>query len=56
MEVVIARSEATHPRVASLAPLGQFTFWQSVPPVGQMAHASLWLAKERIATGLRPSQ
>ena len=27
---VIARSEATHPRVASLAPSGQFTFWQSV--------------------------
>ena len=27
---VIARSrKATHPRVASLAPSGQFTFWQS---------------------------
>ncbi len=26
---VIARREATHPRVASLAPAGQFTFWQS---------------------------
>ena len=26
---VIPRSEATHPRVASLAPSGQFTFWES---------------------------
>ena len=26
---VIPRSGATHPRVASLAPSGQFTFWES---------------------------
>ena len=26
---VIPRSEATHPRVASLGPSGQFTFWES---------------------------
>ena len=26
---VIASRKAAHPRVASLAPAGQFTFWQS---------------------------
>ena len=31
LPVIIARSEATHPRVASLAPSGQFTFrWPGV--------------------------
>ena len=53
---VIARSEATHPRVVSLAALRQFTSWQSVlfvvlrttwpkgPFVCLAAHASLRLA------------
>ena len=36
---VIARSEATHPRVVSLAPLGQFTSWQS--PAGMFVRRKI---------------
>ena len=37
---VIASRKAAHPRVASLAPAGQFTFWQSPGSTFRFAHCT----------------
>ena len=46
---VIASRKAAHPRVASLAPSGQFTFWQS--PATEL---QICTAYQEIPTGLSP--
>ena len=43
-----------HPRVASLAPAGRFTFWQSHGTDGREISVEQYFPE--IATGLRPSQ
>ena len=48
---VIARPVGPHPRVASLGPSGQFTFWQSASPVVQSTARSSWDRKEKKSPG-----